>query len=92
MAMIQFTRNHTDHSNDTGFQFEFQCDKCSNGFMSRFEPHKLGITSNILRAAGGLLGGFFGNAGYATRRSRMPCAARRGTRPLQPRWRKASST
>lgn len=66
MAMIQFTRNHTDHSNDTGFQFEFQCDKCGNGFMSRFEPHKLGIASNLLRAAGGLFGGFLGNAGYAS--------------------------
>jgi len=23
MALIQFTKNHTDHSTDKGFQFEF---------------------------------------------------------------------
>ena len=29
MPLIQFTHNHSDHSTDRGFQFEFLCDKCS---------------------------------------------------------------
>lgn len=65
MAMIQFTKNHSDHSNDQGFQFEFFCDKCGNGFMSRFIPNKLGIAAGLLRAAGSLFGGALGQAGYA---------------------------
>jgi hypothetical protein len=27
MPLIQFTHNHSDHSTDRGFQFEFFCDK-----------------------------------------------------------------
>ena len=27
MATLQFTRNYSDRSNDTGYQFEFHCDK-----------------------------------------------------------------
>ena len=40
MALIRFTRNHTDHSTDKGFQFEFFCDRCGNGFEAgtRFCP------------------------------------------------------
>ena len=37
MALIQFTKNHSDHSTDRGFQFEFFCDKCGNGYMTRFQ-------------------------------------------------------
>jgi hypothetical protein len=28
MALIQFTKNHSDHSTDKGYQFEFFCDRC----------------------------------------------------------------
>ena len=31
-----FTRNHSDHSTEAGFQFEFFCDCCGNGFKSTF--------------------------------------------------------
>jgi hypothetical protein len=65
MAMIQFTKNHSDHSNDQGFQFEFFCDKCGNGHMSRFIPNTMGIAAGLLRAAGSLFGGALGRAGYA---------------------------
>jgi len=65
MALIQFTRNHSDHSNDQGFQFEFHCDRCGNGHMSRFIPSKLGIAAGLLRAAGSIFGGALGSAGYA---------------------------
>ena len=41
MALIQFSWNHNHHSTDGGFQFEFLCDLCGNGFMT------------ILKKAGG---------------------------------------
>jgi hypothetical protein len=65
MAMIQFTRNYTDRSNDQGFQFEFFCDKCGNGHVSRFIPSKLGVATGLLRAAGSIFGGALGRAGWA---------------------------
>ncbi len=63
MALIQFTRNHTDHSTDKGFQFEFFCDRCGNGFMSEFKASAAGFAAGALRAAGGLFGGILGQAG-----------------------------
>ncbi len=65
MAMIQFTRNFTDHSNAQGFQFEFHCDKCGNGFMSQFVANKMGMATSLLRAAGSLFGGALGQAANA---------------------------
>ena len=56
MAMIEFTANYTDHSNAEGFQFEFHCDKCGNGYMSRFVTNKVGAASGLFRAAAGLFG------------------------------------
>lgn len=63
MALIQFTRNHTDHSTDKGYQFEFMCDRCGNGFMTEFKPSAAGIAVSALRTAGGLFGGLLGQAG-----------------------------
>jgi membrane protease subunit (stomatin/prohibitin family) len=62
MTLIQFTRNHTDHSTDKGYQFEFFCDRCGSGFMSGFKPSAAGYATSALRAAGDLLGGVFGRA------------------------------
>src|SRR3954447_17130490 len=57
MSMIEFTANHSDHSNDNGFQFEFHCDKCGNGHMSSFVASKIGVATGFLRAASSLFGG-----------------------------------
>ena len=57
MAVIAFTRNYTDHSNDTGYQFEFHCDKCGNGFRSSFQTSALGVGSKLARGLGSLFGG-----------------------------------
>jgi hypothetical protein len=65
MAMIQFTRNYHDHSNDQGFQFEFLCDKCGNGHMTQFVGNKMGMATSLLRAAGSLFGGALGSAASA---------------------------
>ncbi|MCU0355490.1 MAG: zinc ribbon domain-containing protein [Cytophagales bacterium] len=64
--MIQFVRNYDDLSTDKGFQFKFHCDKCGNGYMSRFQPNALGIAGSLLSAAGSLFGGFLNQAGNAT--------------------------
>ena len=60
MGYIQFTRNYTDHSNDNGFQFEFFCDRCGNGFMSQFRPNKIGMLGDAARGLGSVFGGVFG--------------------------------
>jgi len=62
MALIQFTRNHSDHSTDKGYQFEFFCDRCGNGFMTQFKASMAGFATGALRAAGDVFGGLFGRA------------------------------
>src|SRR5918911_3124376 len=63
MALVQFVRNYEDLSTDRGFQFKFYCDKCGNGFLSRFQPSALGTAGSLLRAAGDLFGGWASSAG-----------------------------
>lgn len=62
MAHIPFTRNYTDHSTDLGFQFEFFCDRCGNGFMSQFRQNKLGVVGEAARGLGNIFGGVLGRA------------------------------
>ena len=66
MSLIQFTRNHHDHSTDKGYQFEFFCDRCGNGFMSEFKASTMGYATSFLRAAGDVFGGVFGSASHGT--------------------------
>src|SRR5690349_17951225 len=63
MSMIRFTANHEDLSTDRGYQFKFLCDKCGNGYMSRFQPSLTGTAGGLLRAAGDIFGGILSNAG-----------------------------
>lgn len=51
-----FTRNYRDHSNETGFQFEFQCDKCSNGYRSSYRTNKVGLMAEVVKAASAFFG------------------------------------
>jgi len=62
MANIPFTDNYQDLSNNRGFQFKFMCQKCGNGYMSSFQPNKLGSAAAAANAAASLLGGIFGRA------------------------------
>jgi membrane protease subunit (stomatin/prohibitin family) len=59
---IEFVSNYSDLSTDKGFQFEFNCDRCSSGFRTRFRPWTVGSVSSVLDAAGSLLGGVFNTA------------------------------
>jgi hypothetical protein len=62
MALIKFTRNHNDKCTDNGFQFEFFCDRCGNGYESTFQSSATGMVSGALDTAASLFGGFFGAA------------------------------
>lgn len=64
MATQSFTRNYNDHSNDSGFQFEFFCDKCGNGHRSSFVRNNVGFAASMLKAAGSLFGGTVAQAGW----------------------------
>ena len=64
MTTQSFTRNYTDHSNDSGFQFEFFCDKCGNGHRSSFVQNSLGFAASMLKAAGSIFGGTVSRAGW----------------------------
>ena len=72
MALIQFTKNHSDHSTDRGFQFEFFCDKCGNGYMTRFQATASGMITDALDVASGLFGGIFGSAANAAVQEAKP--------------------
>ena len=62
MPVIEFTDNHEDLSTDQGFQFKFHCERCGDGFMSSFQTNTIGVAGSLLRGAGNMLGGIFGQA------------------------------
>jgi Double zinc ribbon len=62
MPAIEFSDNYQDLSTDQGFQFKFRCERCGDGFMSSFQTNTIGVAGSLLRGAGGLLGGIFGQA------------------------------
>ena len=66
MAMIQFVQNYEDLSTDHGYQFKFYCDRCRNGYMSRFQASVVGMAGSALRVAGDFFGGVLGSAGNST--------------------------
>jgi hypothetical protein len=65
MSGTTFTSNNRDHSNEQGFQWEFFCDKCGNGWRSQFKTNKLGVAASFLRAAGSFFGGTAARASWA---------------------------
>lgn len=66
MPPIEFTDNYDDLSTDQGFQFTFRCERCGDGFMSTFRTNTVGMASSLLRGAGSILGGVFGQAASGT--------------------------
>ncbi|MEO8878327.1 MAG: zinc ribbon domain-containing protein [Polyangiaceae bacterium] len=63
MTLIAFTKNHQDLSTDRGYQFNFYCDKCGNGYMTSFQASVIGTAGSVLRAAGSIFGGVVSSAG-----------------------------
>jgi hypothetical protein len=68
--LVPFTNNFRDLSNLEGYQFEFHCERCGNGFRSAFRRDKVEMGRGVLRAVGGLLGGKLNELAYATDRWR----------------------
>jgi hypothetical protein len=52
MPLTNFVRNYQDLSTDTGFQYEFFCDRCGNGYQTQFEPSVISGVTDILDTAG----------------------------------------
>lgn len=55
--IIPFTDNYADLSNEDGYQFEFRCERCGNGYRSPFQQDVAEKGRGLLRAAGSLFGG-----------------------------------
>ena len=70
MDAIEFTRNYSDLSTDRGFQFEFQCDRCGNGYKTTFQAWTMGTVSGALDAASSLFGGVFNQTANLSERAR----------------------
>jgi hypothetical protein len=61
---VPFTGNYSDHSTEAGYQFEFFCERCGNGYKSGFNASALGMGGKVLKGLGGLLGGKLADAAY----------------------------
>jgi hypothetical protein len=57
VAPVPFTGNVRDMCNENGFQWEFACDRCGNGFQSPFEQNVSARGKGVLRMAGEWFGG-----------------------------------
>lgn len=55
-GMIFFTDNYQDRSTNDGYQFEFYCRRCGNGYSSSFQHSATGFGG---RLRGICLGGSF---------------------------------
>jgi membrane protease subunit (stomatin/prohibitin family) len=62
MDEIQFSNNYNDLSTNSGFQFEFYCERCQDAWRSPFNRYAAGTVESVLGAADGLFGGIFGSA------------------------------
>lgn len=60
-GIVPFTDNFDDLSNEEGYQFEFHCERCGNGYRSPYQANLMEKGRGMLRAAGGLFGGALGN-------------------------------
>jgi hypothetical protein len=64
--IIRFTDNIRDLSNENGFQFEFVCERCGNGYRSPFEANRVEQGRGLLRSVGSLFGGKLADLSNAT--------------------------
>lgn len=60
--LIEFTHNYSDLSTDTGFQFEFNCDRCGSGYRTPFQASATGTITGVLNTASNIFGGILGSA------------------------------
>ena len=62
---VPFTGNVRDLCNAEGWQFEFCCNRCGNGFRSAFKRNKADLGRGLLRSVGGFFGGVAGELSTA---------------------------
>lgn len=55
--LVPFTDNFTDLSNTDGYQFEFRCERCGNGYRSAFRRDPRAAGQKLARGLGNLFGG-----------------------------------
>lgn len=60
-VLIPFTNNYSDESTHEGYQFEFNCMRCGNGYRSNFRHSVTGFGGRLAVLGGSLLGGEIGN-------------------------------
>ncbi|WP_243231458.1 hypothetical protein [Microbacterium sp. CIAB417] len=53
---VPFTDNFSDLSNADGYQFEFCCERCGNGYRSAFRRDPRAAGQKIARGLGNLFG------------------------------------
>jgi membrane protease subunit (stomatin/prohibitin family) len=59
---IEFVSNYQDLSNDRGFQFEFECNRCGVGYRTEFQAWAVSSVASALDTASSLFGGFLNTA------------------------------
>ena len=57
---VAFTSNYVDQSTREGYQFEFSCMRCGNGYASAFQHSVTGFGGRLLQMGGDLIGGTVG--------------------------------
>ncbi len=55
--LVPFTDNVSDLSNTDGYQFEFRCERCGNGYRSAFRRDPRAAGQKLARGLGNLFGG-----------------------------------
>lgn len=55
--LVPFTDNFSDLSNPDGYQFEFRCERCGNGYRSAFRSDPRAAGQRLARGIGNLFGG-----------------------------------
>jgi rubrerythrin len=60
-GMVFFTDNYQDRSSRDGYQFEFYCKRCGNGYSSSFQHSITGFGGRLLRLGGDMVGGNIGD-------------------------------
>ncbi|MCL2516056.1 MAG: zinc ribbon domain-containing protein [Microbacteriaceae bacterium] len=64
-GIVPFTDNYRDISNPNGFQFEFHCERCGNGYRSAFQRDVVTTGQGLLRSVGSIFGGVLQEVGNA---------------------------
>jgi hypothetical protein len=60
-SVVPFTNNYDDLTTTEGYQFEFNCMRCGNGYKSKFRHSVTGFGGRLLNLGGGILGGKVGD-------------------------------